>query len=112
MILLLTALVGGAIVGTLREAERNDYVTLEINTADKIEVKIQRGHYNPTILYTYGLRPQIIKAVNGVFDVTVTVRNISGNNHILVIVKDSDSKTLFTHIYLKPEFTINLKDII
>jgi bifunctional DNase/RNase len=112
MILISTTIVGGVMVGMLKEAERNDYVTLEIDTYDKIEIIIQRDNNNPTILFTFDRSTEIIEAVDGVFNVSVTVKKISGDNPVIVIVKDRNSRTLFNRAYVEPEFTINLKDIV
>ncbi|MFC1802520.1 hypothetical protein ACFL0D_00975 [Thermoproteota archaeon] len=90
----------------------NDYVKIEKESLDRIEVNVQREGSDPRILITYGKTSEVVEELNGVYDVIVSVRKlVDDGNPVLVRIIDQDSNILFNHVYLEPKITLNLKEI-
>jgi hypothetical protein len=112
-IMIATFAMGGVFFNIFRNIWSKDYITVEIDTLDRIIIETRIGSSNPKQLFTYGKTSTVFKEHKGRYDVIISVRKITDNdNPINVTIIDKDSKILFTHIFLRTQININLDEII
>lgn len=112
-ILITTIAIGGVFYNTLTNIWSKNYITVEIETLDRIIIETRIGNSNAKQLFTYGKTSTTFKEHKGIYGVTISVRKITDeDNPINVTIIDKDSKILFTHIFLKSQININLDEIV
>jgi len=105
--------VGGIFYIFVTNVWSTDYVTVEINTQDRIMIETRIGSSNPKQLFTYGKTNTVFVEQKGNYNVIISVRKITDeDNPVNVTIIDQDSKILFIHTFLKSEIKINLDEII
>jgi hypothetical protein len=112
-VLIVTFAMGGVFFNIYTNFWNVDYITVEIDTLDRIIIETRIGSSDPKQLFTYGKTSTVFEEHKGSYDVIISVRKITDeDNPINVTIIDRNSRILFTHIFLKSQININLDEII
>jgi hypothetical protein len=112
-VLIVTFAMGGVFFNIFINFWNTEYITVEIDTLDRIIIETRIGNSEPKQLFTYGKTSTVFEERKGSYDVIISVRKITDeDNPINVTVIDKNSRILFSHVFLKSQININLDEII